>query len=412
MTDEQSSDSKLVLRAEALVAKLSNEEPDWEALATRVNARLAATPGADETLLVAPLPEGEGESPLDRLVVPRQAPPATAASNTPREAVSLADLARASVARRGGREAQSVAKEALAVASQTRIQPERVGERVQAMPPAPPSQARPGRAQPSQAQPNRTQPSSRPAVDSRGPWIGVAIASIGLAAGFGLYFAGQRRTSEVIVQAPPVAAPATPAVIAKATPEPEHEATAEKAVEVAQVPQAQTVETLPVVPADASQRSALVRVPERAPEASTKIPAGTRPFGGGVAPERVVLDEDHPATPGKAAAAGTTKPADSAPLRPAELNPGVSSGDRPSAGAAQAAVGAVLGAARACIAGHSAPSSATLVFGSSGQVDRVSVSGPAAGTPAATCVEAALKKARVQPFAADSFSLGVTVRPP
>jgi hypothetical protein len=86
--------------------------------------------------------------------------------------------------------------------------------------------------------------------------------------------------------------------------------------------------------------------------------------------------------------------------------------DRPSAGAAQAAVGAVLGTARACVAGHPQPSSAELVFGSDGQVQSVSVGGPAAGTPAAACIESALKKARVQPFAASSFSLGVTVRPP
>src|SRR5215831_18092062 len=99
-------------------------------------------------------------------------------------------------------------------------------------------------------------------------------------------------------------------------------------------------------------------------------------------------------------------------MRPAELN--TSSGgisDRPSTGAAQAAVGAVLGAARACIAGQPDASSATLVFGSSGEVTSVSVSGPAEGTPAASCIKAALGKARVQPFAAPTFSLGVTVRP-
>jgi len=123
-----------------------------------------------------------------------------------------------------------------------------------------------------------------------------------------------------------------------------------------------------------------------------------------------VLDEDHPAKgPGPAA---PPKPADSAALRPAELNSnGGGMSDRPSTGAAQAAVGAVLGAARACIAGQPDPSSATLTFGSSGEVTSVSVSGAAAGTPAATCIKGALGKARVQPFAAQSFSLGVTIRP-
>jgi hypothetical protein len=99
-------------------------------------------------------------------------------------------------------------------------------------------------------------------------------------------------------------------------------------------------------------------------------------------------------------------------LKPAELGRDSGSADRPSAGAAQAAVGAVLGAARSCIAGHPRPSSATLLFGSNGEVSQVSVGGEAAGTPAAGCIETALKKARVQPFAAPTFSLAVTVRPP
>jgi hypothetical protein len=119
----------------------------------------------------------------------------------------------------------------------------------------------------------------------------------------------------------------------------------------------------------------------------------------------VTLDEERSARP------AAPKPAAKPQLRPAELQPTEGISDRPSTGAAQAAVGAVLGAARACLAGQASPSSATLVFGSDGEVDSVRVSGAAAGTPAASCVESALKKARVQPFAAPSFSLGVTVRP-
>jgi hypothetical protein len=120
-----------------------------------------------------------------------------------------------------------------------------------------------------------------------------------------------------------------------------------------------------------------------------------------------VLD-DETTTGAKSAEAKATSSA----MRPAELNAangGMS--DRPSTGAAQAAVGAVLGAARACIAGQPEASSATLVFGSSGEVTSVSVTGPADGTPAAACIKAALGKARVQPFAASNFSLGVAVRP-
>jgi len=139
--------------------------------------------------------------------------------------------------------------------------------------------------------------------------------------------------------------------------------------------------------------------------AAAKSPA---PGAGKVAAEKVVLEEDQKAAAKTAPSA--PRPGD-AKLRPAELSSAAMT-DRPSAGAAQAAVGAVLGAARACVAGHPQPSSAQLLFASDGTVQSVTVGGPAGGTAAAGCIESALKKARVQPFAASSFSLGVTVRPP
>jgi hypothetical protein len=168
---------------------------------------------------------------------------------------------------------------------------------------------------------------------------------------------------------------------------------------------------------DPSSLPALPREPapvaEAKPGGAAKIPAPApaEAATGKVVAENIVLDEDPKASPKAAAAPNAApKPADSK-LRPAELS-GSTMTDRPSAGAAQAAVGAVLGNARACVSGHPQPSSAQLLFGSDGQVQSVSVGGPAAGTPAAACIEAALKKARVQPFAAPSFSLAVTVRPP
>jgi len=39
------------------------------------------------------------------------------------------------------------------------------------------------------------------------------------------------------------------------------------------------------------------------------------------------------------------------------------------------------------------------------------VSGAAAGKPSGSCIEAQLGRARVQPFAASSFSVSATVRP-
>lgn len=84
----------------------------------------------------------------------------------------------------------------------------------------------------------------------------------------------------------------------------------------------------------------------------------------------------------------------------------------PAPGAVQASVASVLGGARACVAGQTGSSRASITFGSNGRVKSVSVeSGTAVGTPAATCIVSALSRARVEPFAKASFTVGVTVRP-
>lgn len=85
--------------------------------------------------------------------------------------------------------------------------------------------------------------------------------------------------------------------------------------------------------------------------------------------------------------------------------------ERPSIGAAQGAVGSVLGAARLCLAGQLEPSQATVTFGSDGRVRSVTVAGPASGTPAAGCIQRGMSRARVQPFSDESFSVRTTVRP-
>jgi hypothetical protein len=117
------------------------------------------------------------------------------------------------------------------------------------------------------------------------------------------------------------------------------------------------------------------------------------------------------ATAGKVAAASKAGagPAPSG-LRPAAGSPSGGLPDRPSTGAVQAAVGSVMGAARACVAGGAA-TPAQVTFGSDGTVQSVTVSGPNAGTAAASCIDAALRRARVAPFASPNFSLMVWVRP-
>lgn len=85
--------------------------------------------------------------------------------------------------------------------------------------------------------------------------------------------------------------------------------------------------------------------------------------------------------------------------------------DTPPNGSVSAAIGSVRGAARGCVAGADKDSSATIVFGSSGAVQSVSVGGWAAGKPAAGCIQGAVSGARVEPFTKPSFPVTMTIRP-
>ncbi len=111
-----------------------------------------------------------------------------------------------------------------------------------------------------------------------------------------------------------------------------------------------------------------------------------------------------------AVGAGDPKKGDAPKAATPTADPG-SMPETPSQGAIAGAIGSVRDAARACVAGQTEASRATITFASNGSVSSVSVSGGAAGTPAAGCIQAALKRARVAPFKKDSFSVGVTVRP-
>ncbi len=82
---------------------------------------------------------------------------------------------------------------------------------------------------------------------------------------------------------------------------------------------------------------------------------------------------------------------------------------RPSQGAVTGAMGKVLSAARACVTDDSA-SKATVTFAPSGAASGVSVSGPAAGTGAESCIKSALMRANVGAFAESTYSTTVTIR--
>jgi hypothetical protein len=84
----------------------------------------------------------------------------------------------------------------------------------------------------------------------------------------------------------------------------------------------------------------------------------------------------------------------------------------PAQGAISGALGSPRTAARNCIAGQDGPSRATIVFASSGNVQSVSVTGPAAGTPAEACIKTAMSKTVVGAFKHPTFSVSTTISPP
>ncbi|WP_437278400.1 hypothetical protein WME90_45490 [Sorangium sp. So ce375] len=85
--------------------------------------------------------------------------------------------------------------------------------------------------------------------------------------------------------------------------------------------------------------------------------------------------------------------------------------EQPSQGSVQAALGSVMGGAKACVAGADDVSRAQITFSSTGQVSKVNVSGWAASNGQSSCVQSALKGANVGPFSKPSFSVSATIRP-
>ncbi len=168
-------------------------------------------------------------------------------------------------------------------------------------------------------------------------------------------------------------------------------------------------------PAVRSQERAPGVEPIPAPRKLTDLPSAAAPSPQKVTARKVTTPSPTEASkpvrpsPGTPGTPGTEVPADEPRLVPAAHAAGVP--QHPSIGAAQGAVGSVLGAARACVAGQFNASKAEVVFSSDGRVKRVAVTGPARGTPAETCITNAMRNARVQPFSDETFSVRTTVRP-
>jgi len=156
-------------------------------------------------------------------------------------------------------------------------------------------------------------------------------------------------------------------------------------------------------PAPANPAPVAAAEPAPPPRAAPPPAPIAGPPGLAAAIQKAVGPETPAAAPQPAAVAA---PAPAAPARPVTGVP-----EAPSLGAVRSALAAQLSQAKACIQGQDEPSRASLTFSSDGKVVSVSVSGPAAGTPAEECIKGALQRATVSPFSKPTFVVGLTLRP-
>ncbi|WP_437287746.1 hypothetical protein [Sorangium sp. So ce406] len=259
---------------------------------------------------------------------------------------------------------------------------------------------------------------------SGGMIAGAAIAALGLAAAVAVMV----KTPTAPSQQETTAAASTPAVTQAAA---RDEKAVEPAAPVAAAPAA------PAAPAATTETEQPAAGAEEKLAAAPKTPAA--PVGAGAGAAAPAAPEAPAAAPkmepqSKVAAAPTVagKPGDlpsamqaavgdsgdkqpsveseapvpaSGPLRQQNVP------EQPSQGSVQAALGSVMGSARACVAGADDVSRAQITFSSTGQVSKVSVSGWAAANGQSSCVQSALKAANVGPFSKPSFSVSATIRP-
>lgn len=350
----------------------SKTDDEWDAIAVRIEARVAEAPqgGDDVALLAAPLPPSGDEPSAD--ATPR--PP-------PR---SLAELARESLRAMAEQPEEDLARAALSVASAQRASQPVIADSVRhaaariavqaSVPPSPTVHVAPA--------PERRR--------SAAPWVGAGLGLGGLLIAVAIVLGAQLRQP-----APVAEAPASPA----ATADPRPPSAPEQPALTPSDPEVLTPEQLAAGPAAGAAGARAQAHGKARPGAPAQSVALAEP-----AP---TAEPEPPAT--AAPAPKVTADPDEQNLKPAAQPTDVP--HKPSIGAANAAISAVLGSARACVAGHGEPSRATLTFGSDGRVTAVAVAGPAAGTGAEACIRGALSKARVERFASPSFTMSVTVRP-
>lgn len=352
-------------------------EGSWDEHADAIVARLEGVEvgSTADDLLEAPLPGDEVPESMRRPIASRDAADEDAAAG------SLADLARAALAAKEADEQSALANETLQLARASRPNLNLVPPPRDSSPEAPASQ--PGPEPSAEAKPPPATQDEKPT-----PWWPI-LGGLAVAAGvvvFLLFGQGKGDDGEARLETPsPAASPAKPGVPTQpATPR-----------AIAKQSEGVSPESLPEEKAVRPKAVGAGGKANAAPPASV---AAVSPEAPQTPDEKPAEAEDDGEIPGLQMADDST----------ANLP------EKPSSGAIQAAIGMVLGRANACVAGHDeGPSRATLVFnGADGKVKSVTVSGPAAGTPAEGCIKSALSGARVSRFARASYTVGsVTVRP-
>lgn len=411
---------KLQAGAEELLRDFAMTEPDFEAQASAITAQLGRKPAedalSDDDLFRAPaLPAESGEPSLP---VPPSA--VRAARDVPKS--NFAEMARKSL-QKGEDDRAALTKELLAATAQSRRPNAELVERVKAAgrasataTPLPTNEAErtsgvvtrvevAAAAAPASAAVPASVATPAPASSgvNRGTVIGIFGTVVALAACFALYVkSSEPKTSPTSValqaerasEAPVAAAKAAPTAVAAAEPAKPSEAVLSPEALAASEPKAPTASEKPSA-AKAGAAAAPVALAAKSAPAPSSAPKQ----------ELVELAEDP--TPQQAPVA--EKKAEAAPepqLKPAEGSSG-SVPLSPSAGAVSTALGSVRSGASACLAGQTESVSASVTFAADGHVLSVRASGPAAA-----CIQAALSKAHIAPFAKESFTASTTVRPP
>ncbi len=390
---------KLQLNAEELLREFPITEPDFEAQALAIEARLKGSPGGvvfDDLLKVPELAAEQNEP---------AAPSSARTASAPKS--NFAEMARKSMQPKD--DPAELAKELLAATAHSRRPNAEMVERVRAAgrvastsTPLPVSEPVPEEAARLSGVVARAATTVRPAAaapsNNRGVVIGVIGGALALAACVALFVRGSgedERTSAALAAQKAADAPA--AVVAAGakpgTPSP-----------VATNDGVLSPEALAAAPA-ALHHDAKPGVAKAGGAAAA--PASKAAPGTSAQPQQlaVVLEDDpQPAEPPPAAP--KAEPVPEPALKPAEGNAG-SVPLNPSAGAVSAALSSVRSGAQACLAGQTEPATAVVTFAADGHVLRVS-----AGGPSSACIKAALSKAQIAPFAKDSFSATTTIRPP